>query len=96
MIKRIIVCSSYTGAMMFVQRKESVHVCFVRDKEANGKRHIDGRPAQGEKLFGDPATVQSLPAMVQASGVRLSPAIDRGTNNQRRCATLLKMTGGIY
>ena len=81
---------------MYVQRKESVHVCFVRDKEANGKRHTDGRPAQGEKLLGDPTAVQSPPAMVQATGVRLSPAIDRRTNKQRRCAPLLKMTCGIY
>ena len=63
--------------MTYVQRKESVHVCFVRDKEADGKRHIDGRPAQGEKLLGDPVAVQSPAAMVQATGVRLSPAIDR-------------------
>ena len=41
------------------------------------KRHIDGRPAQGEKLFGDPVAVQSLAAMVQETGVRLSPDIDR-------------------
>ena len=41
------------------------------------KRHIDVRPAQGEKLFGDPVAVQSLAAMVQATGVRLSPDIDR-------------------
>ena len=41
------------------------------------KRHIDVRPAQGQKLFGDPVAVQSLAAMVQATGVRLSPAIDR-------------------
>ena len=65
------------GAMMYVQRQESVHVCFVQDKEADGKRHINGRPAQGEKLLGDPAAVQSPTAMVQATGVRLSPAIDR-------------------
>ena len=32
--------------------------------------------AQGEKLLGDPVAVQSLAAMVQATGVRLSPAID--------------------
>ena len=62
---------------MYVQRNESVHVCFVRDKEADGKRHIDGRPAQRDKLLGDPVAVQSLTAMVQATGVRLSPAIDR-------------------
>ena len=63
--------------MMNVQREESVHVCFVQDKEADGKRHINGRPAQGEKLLGDSTAVQSPAAMVQASGVRLSPAIDR-------------------
>ena len=63
--------------MTYVQRKESVHVCFVRDKEADGKRHIDGRPAQEAKLLGDPVAVQSPPAMVQATGVSLSPAIDR-------------------
>ena len=63
--------------MMNVQREESMHVCFVQDKEADGKRHINGRPAQGEKLLGDPTAVQSPTAMVQASGVRLSPAIDR-------------------
>ena len=63
--------------MTYVQRKESVHVCFVRDKEADGKQYIDGRPAQEAKLLGDPVAVQSPPAMVQATGVRLSPAIDR-------------------
>ena len=51
---------------MYVQREESVHICFVQDKEADGKRHINGRPAQGEKLLGDPAAVQSLAATVQA------------------------------
>ena len=42
---------------------------------------------QGEKLFGDPVAVQSLAAMVQATGVRLSPAIDREeqtTNRERK------------
>ena len=62
---------------MYVQREESVHICFVQDEEADGKRHINGRPAQGEKLLGDPAAVQSPTVMLQASGVRLSPAIDR-------------------
>ena len=38
---------------MYVQSKKSVNVCFVRDKEADGKRHINGRPAQGDKLLGD-------------------------------------------
>ena len=33
--------------------------------------------AQGDKLLGDPVAMQSLAAMVQATGVRLSPAIDR-------------------
>ena len=45
------------GAMMYVQRVESVHIRFVQDKAADGKRHINGRPAQGEKLLGDPAAV---------------------------------------
>jgi len=36
----------------------------------NGKQHIDGRPAEGEKLLGAPAAVQSLAAMVQATGVK--------------------------
>ena len=73
--------------MMYVQSKKSVNVCFVRDKEADGKRLINGRPAQGEKLLGDPAAVQSPTAMVQATGVRLSPAIDRDeqpTNRLRK------------
>ena len=73
--------------MMYVQNKKSVNVSFVRDKEADGKRHINGRPAQGEKLLGDPAAVQSLAAVVQATGVRLSPAIDRDeqpTNRLRK------------
>ena len=69
---------------MYVQREESVHICFVQDKEANGKRHINGRPAQGEKLLGDPAAVQSLAAMVQATGVGLSPAIDREEQTTKR------------
>ena len=69
---------------MYVQREESVHICFVQDKEADGKRHINGRPAQGEKLLGDPAAVQSLAAMVQATGVRLSPAIDREEQTTNR------------
>ena len=73
-----------TGAMMYVQREESVHICFVQDKEADGKRHINGRPAQGEKLLGDPAAVQSLAAVVQATGVRLSPAIDREEQTTNR------------
>ena len=33
--------------------------------------------AQGRKLLGDPVAVQSPAATVQATGVRLSPAIDR-------------------
>ena len=49
---------------MYVQSKKSVNVCFVRDEEADGKRNTHGRPAQGEKLLGDPAAVQSLAAMV--------------------------------
>ena len=53
---------------MYVQREESVHICFVHDKEADGKRHINGRPAQGEKLLGDPAAVQSLAAMIENVG----------------------------
>ena len=32
--------------------------------------------AQGDKLLGDPVAAQSLAAMMQATGVRLSPAID--------------------
>ena len=59
---------------MYVQREESVHICFVQDKEADGKRHINGRPAQGEKLLGDPAAVQSPTVMVQATGVK--PALN--------------------
>ena len=55
---------------MYVQREESVHICFVQDKEADVKRHINGRPAEGEKLLGDPAAVQSPTAMVQATGVK--------------------------
>ena len=54
----------HRGHDVYVQRNESVHVCFVRDKEADGKRHIDGRPAQRDKLLGDPVAVQSLTAMV--------------------------------
>ena len=72
------------GAMMYVQRVESVHIRFVQDKAADGKRHINGRPAQGEKLLGDPAAVQSLAATVQATGVRLSPAIDREEQTTNR------------
>ena len=68
---------------MYVQREESVHICFVQDKEADGKQYINGRPAQGEKLLGDPAAVQSLAAVVQATGVRLSPAIDREQTTKR-------------
>ena len=68
---------------MYVQREEPVHTCFVQDQEADGKRHINERPAQGEKLFGDPAAVQSLAAMVQATGVGLSPAIDREQTTKR-------------
>ena len=73
---------------MYVQRNESVHVCFVRDKEADGKRHIDGRPAQRAKLLRDPVAVQSPPAMVQATGVRLSPAIDREEQTTNRVRQL--------
>ena len=73
---------------MYVKRNESVHVCFARDKEADGKRHIDGRPAQGEKLLGDPVAAQSPPAMVQATGVRLSPAIDREEQTTNRVRQL--------
>ena len=69
---------------MYVQREESVHICFVQDKEADGKRHINGRPAQGEKLLGDPAAVQSPTVLVQATGVRLSPAIDREVQTTKR------------
>ena len=47
--------------MMYVHREESVHICFVQDKEADGKRHISGRPAQGEKLLGGPAAEQYVP-----------------------------------
>ena len=69
---------------MYVKREESVHICFVQDEEADGKRHINGRPARGEKLLGDPAAVQSLAATVQATGVRLSPAIDREEQTTKR------------
>ena len=69
---------------MYFQREEAVHICFVQDKEADGKRHINGRPAQGEKLLGDPAAVQSPTIMVQATGVRLSPAIDREEQTTNR------------
>ena len=68
---------------MYVQREESVHICFVQDKETNGKRHISGRPAQGEKLLGDPAAVQSLAAMVQATALGYrQPSTEK--NNQQR------------
>ena len=78
---------------MYVQREESVHICFVEDEEADGKRHINGRPAQGEKLLGDPAAVQSPTAMVQATGVRLSPAIDREeqTTNREKIKRKVKL-----
>ena len=59
-----------------------------KEEKKYGKRYIDGRPAQGEKLLGDPVAVQSLAAMVQAIGVRLSPAIHREeqtTNRVRKC-----------
>ena len=58
-------------AMLFLEKKKK------KKKKTYGKRHIDVRPTEGEKLLGDPAAVQSLAAMVQATGVRLSPAIDR-------------------
>ena len=79
--------------MTYVQREESVHICFVQDKEADGKRHINGRPAQGEKLLGDPTAVQSPTVMVQATGVRLSPAIDREeqTTNRERIKRKAKL-----
>ena len=32
--------------------------------------HSDGLQAQGEKLLGDPVAVQSLAAVVQATGVK--------------------------
>ena len=82
--------------MTYVQREESVHICFVQDKEADGKRHINGRPAQGEKLLGDPAAVQSPTVMVQATGVRLSPAIGRDeqtTNRETYQFSLLRNIG---
>ena len=82
------ICSSCIGAMVYVQRNE----CFVRDKEADGKRHIDGRPAQRDKLLGDPVAVQSPPAMVQATGVRLSPAIDREEQTTNRVRQLREPT----
>ena len=41
-----------------------------KEEKKYGKRYIDGRPAQGEKLLGDPVAVRSLAAMVQATGVR--------------------------
>ena len=84
---------------MYVQREESVHICFVQDKEADDKGHINGRPAQGEKLLGDPAAVQSLTAMVQATGVRLSPAIDREeptTNRETYQFSLRRNLGSKY
>ena len=46
--------------------------------------HSDGRPAQGEKLLGDQVAVQSLAAMVQETGVRLWPAIDREEQTSNR------------
>ena len=47
--------------------------------------------AQGEKPFGDPVAVQSLAAMMQATGVRLSPAIDREEQTTNRVTKLRKM-----
>ena len=52
------------------------------------KRHIDTLPAQAEKLFGDPVAVLSLTVMVQATGVRLSPAIDREEQTTNRVRQL--------
>ena len=63
------------------ERGARAHMFCTR--QADGKRHINGRPAQGEKLLGDPAAVQSLAAMVQATGVGLSPAIDREQTTKR-------------
>ena len=47
--------------------------------------------AQGYKLLGDPVAVQSLAAVVQATGVRLSPAIDREEQTTNRGRKLRKM-----
>ena len=44
--------------------------------------------AQGEKLFGGQVAVQSLAAMVQATGVSLSPAIDREEQTTNRVRKL--------
>ena len=44
--------------------------------------------ALGDKLLGDPVAVQSSAAMVQATGVRLSPAIDREKRTTNRETTL--------
>ena len=44
--------------------------------------------AKGEKLLGDPVALQSPAAMVQATGVRLSPAIDREGQTTNRVRKL--------
>ena len=44
--------------------------------------------AQGEKLFGGQVAVQSLAAMLQATGVSLSPAIDREEQTTNRVRKL--------
>ena len=45
-------------------------------------------PAEEEKMLGAPAAVQSPAAMVQAAGVRLSPAIDREGKTTNRVRKL--------
>ena len=44
--------------------------------------------AQGDKLLGEPVAAQSLAAMMQATGVRLSPAIDREEQTTNRVRKL--------
>ena len=47
----------------------SLRTVFPRRETSYMYLHSDGRPAQGEKLLGDPAAMQSLAAMVQETGV---------------------------
>ena len=52
------------------------------------QNQVTNDSAKGEKLLGDPVALQSPAAMVQATGVRLSPAIDREGQTTNRVRKL--------
>ena len=76
-------CSSYMWGTIYLT--SCLCICSFHQTH-NQVTNVDTTKdtAQGEKLLGDPAAVQSPTAMGQATGVRLSPAIDREEQTTNR------------